>query len=69
MVLTMMMIQVLPVGTSCTGTCEVLLRSHDGVAVILLRLPPGDDGVYGGGDGSDDDDDGDGGESDSEHES
>ena len=38
----MMMIQVLPEGTSCTGTCEVLPRSHDGVGVTLHLLPPGD---------------------------
>ena len=42
-------IQVLPEGTSCTGTCEVLLRSHDGVVEALLLLPPGDHvgNVYG----------------------
>ena len=38
----MMMIQLLPEGTSCTGTCEVLPRSHDGVGVTLHLLPPGD---------------------------
>ena len=32
----------LPAGTSCTGTCEVLPRSHDGVGVTLHLLPPGD---------------------------
>ena len=42
-------IQLLPEDTSCTGTCEGLLRSHDGVRATppLLRPGDGDDGDHG----------------------